>query len=767
MRTIVRNFGQLVGWLLGSPLKPPTPLAAELKNGLFTSVPIFMGGVLNTLLVAAIAASRHPTPPFTAWLLFEAVLGVMRLALLVRGQKVIRAGQNPPHCAAALLSCAWSASVGAGTFLCILSGDWILSTIACLSAAAMICGICLRNFGTPRLAVLMVCATVAPCAVAGLLVPDPVMMIISLQLPVFTLTIFIASFGLHRMLVSQMVALSDLERSQSLNRTILQSSPDPTFLLDEERRLIFCNPPGRELFGGDVVYGEPWLSMLPVGDRAQAEVALERARCGPANLVLELAGASDGKAWFDIVINRTAAALNGFVVVARDISFQKASEERAIWMARHDALTGLPNRSLLQDRLDRILSGAEATAGAALLIVDVDHFKTINDSFGHDCGDALLCTVADRLRATVRRSDLVARTGGDEFTLVISATCEAEVIETTRRIYGELAAPMRHRGRLVECGVSIGASLIPRDGRRRSDLLKAADIALYAAKTEGRGQIKIFAPAMMVEAEKPKAMIASARDALQRDAIIPHYQPKVSLHDGRIMGFEALLRWRDKAGAIRTPDALMAAFEDSTMGALLSHRMLERILDDIDGWMAAGVPFGHVALNISGIDLRRPVFAETIRDHLVSRGVPAHCLQIEVTEQVFLGRGSDQVQEALQRLSDSGIRIALDDFGTGYGSLSCLNRFPVDTLKVDRSFVRQIGRGRDAEVIASAIVGMGRSLGLEIVAEGIETAAQEAYLKKAGCDLGQGFLYSPAIAAVDVPAALFRHGSDVRLALRA
>ena len=757
----------MVSWLLGSPLDPPPPLAAELKNGLFTSVPIFMGGVFNTLLVAAIAAWRHPTPVFTGWVLFEAVLGVMRLTCLVRGRKAIQAERKPPRHAAALLSCAWSASVGVGTFLCLLNGDWILATIACLSAAAMICGICLRNFGTPRLAVLMVCATVAPCAIAGLLVSEPVLTVISLQLPVFTWTIFIASFGLHKMLVSRMVALSELERSQSLNRTILQSSPDPTFLLDEAHRLIFSNPPGRELFGEDVAYGEPWLFMLPAGDRARAEAVLERARSDPANLVVELTRPSGSSAWFDIVINRTAAALKGFVVVARDISDQKVSEERAIWMARHDALTGLPNRTILQDRLDKILDRGEASAGAALLIVDVDNFKTINDSFGHDCGDALLCTVAQRLRATLRADDLVARTGGDEFTLVIAAACEADVIETARRIYGQLEAPMRHRGLLVECGVSIGASLVPRDGRKRSDILKAADVALYAAKTDGRGQIKIFSPAMLIEAEKPRAMIASARDALQRDAVLPYYQPKVSLYDGRTVGFEALLRWRDKAGTIRSAEALVAAFEDPTLGAMLSDRMLARILDDIERWAGAGVPFGHVAFNVSGIDLRRPAFAETIRAHLVSRSLPPQCLQIEVTEQVFLGRGSDQVQEALQRLSDCGIRIALDDFGTGYGSLSCLNRFPVDALKVDRSFVRQVGRGRDAEVIASAIIGMGRSLGLEIVAEGIETAAQEAYLMNAGCDLGQGFLYSPAIPADGVPAILAHQGQGLRQALRA
>ncbi|WP_257558251.1 bifunctional diguanylate cyclase/phosphodiesterase [Sphingobium sp. CFD-2] len=752
----------MAGWLLHSPLEPPHPIATELRNGLFTSLPIFLGGVLNTTLVAAIAYGRHPTPPFFGWLLFELVLGALRFGVIFQGRMAIRKGQAPPRYLAALLALVWSASVGAGTFLCLLSADWVLAAIACLSAAAMICGICLRNFGTPRLATLMVCATVAPCAVAGLLSPEPVMIVISFQLPVFLLTIFMASFNLHKMLVSRMVALSELERSQSLNRTILQSSPDPTFLLDEDHRLVFCNPPGKKLLGDEIALGAPWVSMLPVADRTQALRALEAARSGPASLVIGLDDESGKTIWLDLAINSTIDALSGVIVVARDITRQKKSEEKALWMARHDALTRLPNRTVLQDHLDQVLAAAGSSAGAALLIIDVDNFKAINDSFGHDCGDALLCTVAKRLHAAVGSGDLVARTGGDEFTLVITIESEADVMELARRIYAQLEAPVHHRGRLVECGVSIGASLIPCDGTTRLDILKAADLALYAAKSGGRGQIRMFAPAMMAEADKPRAMIALARDALQRDAIVPYYQPKVSLHDGRIVGFEALLRWSDHDGALRGPDALMAAFEDPAMGASLSHRMLARILDDVESWAAAGVAFGHVALNVSGIDLRRPALAEMIRTSLGSRKLPTRCLQIEVTEQVFLGRGSDQVQDALQRLSDGGIRIALDDFGTGHGSLSHLNRFPVDILKVDRSFVSQIGHGRNGEAIASAIIGMGRALGLETVAEGIETRAQELYLRNAGCDVGQGFLYSPAIAAADVPTALLSGSLDLR-----
>jgi diguanylate cyclase (GGDEF)-like protein/PAS domain S-box-containing protein len=743
---------RLTAWLLGSRLVVPESVAVQLRNGLFASVPIFLGGIMNIAAVATVAVWRHPSPAFIGWLLFEIMLGAIRLAVLVHGRRVIRTGRTPPLLLlSALLSCAWASSVGFGTYLCLTSGDWVLATIACLSAAAMVCGICLRNFGTPRLAATMVFMALLPCVVAGFLTAEPIMPIISVQLPIFFLTIFSASFSLHQMMVSRMIALNDLQRSESLNQTILQASPDYTLILDATNRIIFCNQPNSVDYDQDTLIGRAWLSLLPEEDQASGVRALERAKTGKsANLVTHHFDASGGKHWLDIIINQICDGSGRLIMVARDITHQKKSEEEAIWMAQHDALTGLPNRAVLQDRLDRMLNNADHAMVGALLIVDVDNFKSVNDTLGHDAGDALLCAFADHLRAAVTGDDIVARTGGDEFALILTARSATAVDRTAQMIFDRLRQPFVHGGRLIDCSASIGASFIPRDGRLRSEIMKAADIALYAAKAGGRAQLRIFEPAMMVEVDRHQAMIASARYALQCDTIIPHYQPKVSLRTSQVVGFEALLRWRDRDGELQHPGLIQAAFDDSALSGPLSERMLERILDDVERWVQAGIAFGHVAINVTAADFRRGGFVETILLRLDARGVPPSCIQIEVTETVFLGQSADGVKDALRQLSDHGIRIALDDFGTGYASLSHLNQFPVDLLKIDRSFIEKIGSNPDAEAISATVINLGHCLGLEVVAEGVETMDQEAHLMGMGCDTAQGFLYSKAMPMEDV-----------------
>ncbi|MEC3909317.1 EAL domain-containing protein [Sphingobium sp. CR2-8] len=764
-------FIRLTDWLLDTKTKVPATIADQLKNGLFSSLPIFLGGVLNATAVASIAAWRHPTAPFLGWVLFEIGLSLVRMAVLIHGKRLLAARQTPPRTLSALLSCLWALSVGVGTSLCILSGDWIMATIACLSAAAMVCGTCLRNFGTPRLAATMVILSLGPCAVVGSLTAEPVLSVISVQLPIFMGAIFSASFALHKMLVSWMTALSDLERSELLTETILRSSPDHMLILDDDYRIVFHNRPETSLVTGGLV-GKNWLAEIAEEDRPAAQMALAQAKANqPATLILGLASEADAtgdvgkKRWFDIAINRTTDASGRLIIVARDITHQKKSEEKAVWMAQHDALTGLPNRALLQDRLDAILTHSGRDMEAAMLIIDVDNFKAINDSVGHDGGDALLCAFAERLRAAVADGDLVARTGGDEFALVIAARSSEAVEQVARNIYDQLRTPIDHGGRLLECSASIGASLIPRDGRSRSEIMKAADIALYAAKTGGRAQLRIFEPGMMVEVERHQTMIALARKALTHDRIVPHYQPKITLRTSQINGFEALLRWRDHDGQLRTPDMVKAAFDDPALGSLLSERMLQKVLDDIQHWRRTDVPFGHVAINVAGADFRQGGFAAKIIHSLATRGLPPSCIQIEVTENVFLGHGAGEVERELRALSGHGIRIALDDFGTGYASLSHLTQFPVDLLKIDRSFIQRIGTSTDAEAITSTVVNLGHCLGLEIVAEGIETAAQAAYLSDIHCDVGQGFLYARAMPAEAVPACVAETGLSYPVAI--
>jgi diguanylate cyclase (GGDEF)-like protein/PAS domain S-box-containing protein len=738
---------RLTNWLIAPGRDVDARLAEHLTSGLYTSIPIFAGGVLNSIVVASIAAARHPTAEFVPWLTIELLLGVSRFGVLIASRRARGRGEAAPVTLAVLLSCGWAAAIGFGAFISVASEDWILATITCLSAAAMVCGICLRNFGTPRLAALMMMLSLAPCAIAALLADETILIVITIQLPIYMAAIGSAAFRLNGMLVGRMVAQDALEKSEAFNRSILDSSPDYTLLLDASRRIIFCNVPQERRSGKGSVVGKSWFELLPPENMAEGIRALERASVGETSRITVAHSDSDGRRWFDLAVSGIADNSGRVLIVARDITHQKASEEHALWMANHDALTGLPNRVLLQAHLDELGPGMARERELALLVLDVDNFKLINDRLGHDAGDALLCTFSDRLRTAVREEDLIARLGGDEFAIVLNAQTEDEVRRAAEKIYAELHQPFVHDGRSIDCNASIGACLCPRDGTERSELMKAADIALYSAKSSGRGQIKIFESAMRNDFQSRNSMLYLARRALGSNEVRPFYQPKVDLRTGRIVGFEALLRWRDSDGRVHFPEKLRAAFDDPVLSKAISDCMIEHSLTDIRGWTDQGLSFGHVAVNVSAAEFRSGDFADALISRLKSHRIPPAALQIEVTETVFLGRGADHVERALARLSRAGVRIALDDFGTGYASLAHLMQFPVDALKIDQSFVRGIGRNGEAEAITKAIVKLGQSLDIEIIAEGIETSEQEVYLIGLGCRTGQGYLYSQAVPA--------------------
>lgn len=768
MRTLNQLVDRATNWLLATKMPVQPGIRQQLEAGLFSSVPIFLGGVFNSIAVAAIAAWRQPVTPFQMWLILEVVLALLRLPLLVAGRRAVMSGGQPPRTAAAVLSCAWATSMGFGAFLSLTSGDWVLSTIVCLSAAAMVSGICLRNFGTPRLAALMVMLALAPATLAGLLTTEPVLAIISVQVPIFIVTIFSAAFLLHRMMVSQMTALGDLERSEFFNRTILESSPDYTLILNADYDIVFLNRPNSAPRDEIDVLGTGWLSLLHPSDREAGVQALKDVgRTGSANLTTRHVDPEGQTRWFDVIATRISDNSGRIIVVARDITHQKRSEERALWMAKHDSLTGLANRAVLQDRLDTVLGNSAGDRSSALLMLDIDNFKAINDTLGHDAGDRMLATFAARLLAAGDLVQLVARLGGDEFAILVSAESDGDVWQAGGQVFASLAEPFEYQGRLLACGASIGASRLWRDGANRSEIMKAADIALYAAKAAGRGQLKLFEPSMKAEVELHESMVEAALSALKDDQVEPYFQPKVALDSARIIGFEALLRWSTAEGEVKRAEDIRPAFDDPALGAALSERMFERTFAQMARWLANGVPFGHVAINLTAADFRGEGFAERLLSRLRDAGIPPSALQIEVTETVFLGRGAGYVEAVLRKLSENGIRIALDDFGTGYASLSHLSQFPIDLLKIDRTFVQQLGQSAEAEAITAAVINLGHCLGMQVVAEGVETAAQEARLAVLTCDAGQGFLYSKALPANAVPAAIERQNITPLRAQRA
>lgn len=549
------------------------------------------------------------------------------------------------------------------------------------------------------------------------------------------------------------------EESERLTKGIVAAIPDCVSLLDSDGRRIFVNQATQAAYApaeeGDLLT-ENWLDRLPAEALAQGKAQLESARRGHVGRVT--LGGQNGR-WWDTLL---APVVDGdgqiarILVVSRDITEQKAIEERANWAANHDSLTKLPNRMLLQRRLERMTDGPDATENPfALVLLDVDNFKQINDTAGHDAGDALLCTFAERLQAAVRATDTVARLSGDEFALLLTNTgSEGELQSVLDRIVEELRKPCIYAGRVFDCSASVGAGIFGRHGASPAELLKNVDVALYAAKAAGKGTFRVFRSAHREEIQKRSSMLSLARDALTDGRICPNYQPKVDLRTGNIAGFEALLRWQHPEKGWQLPNSIAAAFEDLSLASEISERMINQVVADLVAWRAEGIEVGPVAVNASAAEFRRGDFAERLLEKMHKASLPVEALQLEITETVFLGRGAECVERALKTLSGAGMKIALDDFGTGYASLSHLNQFPVNILKIDRSFVHAVQGTTTTAPIIDAVINLGKSLDMAVVAEGVETQIQHDFLINAGCNQGQGFLYSRAVAAAEVSAML-------------
>ena len=422
------------------------------------------------------------------------------------------------------------------------------------------------------------------------------------------------------------------------------------------------------------------------------------------------------------------------------------------WIATHDSLTHLGNRALFHTRLDSALAKAQkAGTGLAVILIDVDHFKQINDSLGHDAGDAVLQSFASRLSDMVRVGDTVARLGGDEFGIVLtSVKTRAHLAKIVESLNIRLREKLEYNGRLIECRASIGVAIYADHAVTAESLIKCGDLALGAAKAQ-RGCAVTFHPEMETDFERDIGMTALARSAIEQDRVFPYYQPKIDLQTGALKGFEALLRWDQPNGEVGFPHMIAPAFSDSELALAIGDRMMIRVLDDVRRWVEADIEFGQIAINTCSGDFVANDFAERLLSAMRFRGVHPGLIEVEVTESVFLDRGSHHVLRALTKLSEHGVRIALDDFGTGFASLTHLKKFPVNVLKIDQTFIAGLGKSADDAAIVRALIGLGNSLGMETVAERIETKQQAAFVRTCGCTLGQGYLYGAARSAADIP----------------
>ena len=457
-------------------------------------------------------------------------------------------------------------------------------------------------------------------------------------------------------------------------------------------------------------------------------------------------------------------APEALTIFFRDISERRriqrerlAWEERIAHLARHDPLTGLGNRLLFHERFGEALarnenSGETGTSRCALLWLDLDRFKAVNDTLGHAVGDAVLLRVAERLSSCVRSSDLVARLGGDEFAVLQPGADGAAAAALARRIVGVFADPFAVEGQLVNIGVSVGIALAPDHGAEADTLLHHADTALYRAKSEGRGGWRFFAPEMDARLLAQRAMKTALREALARGEFELAYQPILDLRTGRLASFEALLRWRHPAEGIVMPDGFLALAEEIGAIVPIGRWVLEQACREAARW-PGGI---GVAVNLSAVQFRADDLVRTVADAIAGAGLEAHRLELEITEAVNLAEGAPEVG-TLQTLHGMGLRIALDDFGIGHSSLSYLRRFAFDTLKIDRSFVGELPDSGESSAIVRAITGLGRSLGIAISAEGVETAQQLDLLRLQGCSHAQGYFIGAPIPPGEVLPLLARY----------
>jgi diguanylate cyclase (GGDEF)-like protein len=423
-------------------------------------------------------------------------------------------------------------------------------------------------------------------------------------------------------------------------------------------------------------------------------------------------------------------------------------EERLYRQAHYDDLTGLPNRQLFKDRLLHEIARASRTEEQlALLYIDLDNFKRVNDTLGHGAGDELIQVAARRLDTCTKRSDTVARLGGDEFVVILGGLQDPdEAGKAADRLLAELALPVSIRDREFQTRASVGIALYPSDGTTPEELLKNADTAMYRAKDDGRGRATFFEAHMNERAQERWSLETGLHRALQLRQFVLHYQPQFELTSGVVNGAEALIRWMHPVQGQRPPTQFIPAAEESGLIADIGEWVLNEACEQFQRWQRAGTNVPRIAINVSPGQLRHKQFADQVRDALIRFSVPPWSLELEITESVLLA-GDEQTAQTLRALTELGVGIALDDFGTGYSSLSYLRRCPVDVIKIDRSFVSDIPDNPDACAIATAIVAMARSLRKATTAEGIETVAQLEYLRTLGCDSGQGYLYSKALPA--------------------
>ena len=544
-------------------------------------------------------------------------------------------------------------------------------------------------------------------------------------------------------IVGLRVDITELKQREASFRLLFDSNPVPMIVcgLDDERILGVNDAAARHYGYSRAEFEQLTIRRLQAfeteppwaGDRSSDELAARTWKHVRADGTL-----IDLAIYSRHLVYRDQPAV---LLALMDITERKRAEARLAFMAQHDGLTGLPNRNLLRLQMDDVLLHTRRSAEkVAVLVLGLDNFKAVNDTLGHAIGDKLLRGVAKRLRSTLREQDKLARLNSDEFAIVQSGLRRPEdSVLLSKRLLQAIGEPYLLDGNSIVIGASIGIAMAPGDGDESEKLLKNADMALSRAKNELRGTFSFFEAGMDARAQSRRKIEIDLRDAIQNDVLRPYYQPLVDLSTGRITGFEALVRWPDPERGMISPAEFIPVAEDTGLINALGGLMLRCACMDAALWPDEVC----VAVNLSPLQFRTGNLLAVVMDALKQSGLPAKRLELEITETLLLEKSS-QVLATLHALRALGVRISMDDFGTGYSSLSYLKSFPFDKIKIDQSFVRDLGANRDAQAIVRSIISLGVGLGVTITAEGVETQSELSCLRAEGCHEGQGFLFSRA-----------------------
>jgi diguanylate cyclase (GGDEF)-like protein len=558
-----------------------------------------------------------------------------------------------------------------------------------------------------------------------------------------------------------------------LLQTILDNFPGGISVVDRDLRMVFANrtmrqmmdlpdsffaggpPLLEEIFRFNAVRGEYGpgdveqhvAARMPVATKMRSPIDYNHQR--PTGACHQR---PDGTC-FDIRFSPVEGG--GFVTTYMDITERRQSEARIKYLATHDSLTDLPNRTMFAELLNASIKTAQRyKKKMALLFLDLDRFKVINDTLGHADGDALLLEVASRLRQTLRTSDVVARLGGDEFVVILPEVVdEQEVAVVARKLLSATMKPVMLSGQECRVTASIGVALYPEHGNDEQTLTKNADRAMYLAKEEGKNDFRLFTDDMKTQSIEELMLETNLRNALERDEFVLQYQPKIDLRTGQITGVEALLRWDQPDLGMLQPNQFIPLAEETGLIVPIGRWVLKTACEQHMAWRRDELPPICMAINLSPRQFQHEQLLRDIDDTLATTGMSPELLELEITEGMVM-QNVERAIGLLTEIKKRGVRLSMDDFGTGYSSMALIKRFPIDTLKIDRSFIRDLPENTDDKAIADAIIRLGKALRLTIVAEGVETTEQEAFLRDHACDEMQGYLFSRPVSAENIPALL-------------